>query len=146
MDHSASTTLSGNPASAGPHDRAVGLWLLLCALMVLAMAVIGAVTRLTESGLSIMEWAPISGALPPLSQAEWQRLFAIYQQIPEYQELNAGMSLQSLQDLLGHSCIEMTRRYARLTDNTRKEEYYRAMEIIVRGEINGNYRFDHQLP
>jgi integrase/recombinase XerD len=60
--------------------------------------------------------------------------------------LNAGMSLQSLQDLLGHSCIEMTRRYARLTDNTRKEEYYKAMQIIERGEINGHYRFDHQLP
>ncbi len=60
--------------------------------------------------------------------------------------LNAGMSLQSLQDLLGHSCIEMTRRYARLTDNTRREEYYKAMQIIERGEINGHYRFDYQLP
>ncbi len=57
--------------------------------------------------------------------------------------LNGGMSLQSLQDLLGHSDIEMTRRYARLTDNTRREEYYKAMQIIERGEINGHYRFDH---
>jgi cytochrome c oxidase assembly protein subunit 15 len=47
-----------------------------------------------ESGLSIMEWAPLSGAIPPLSEAEWQRLFAIYQQIPEYQEENLGMSLE----------------------------------------------------
>jgi site-specific recombinase XerD len=60
--------------------------------------------------------------------------------------LNGGMSLQSLQELLGHSDIEMTRRYARLTDNTRREEYYKAMQIIERGEINGHYRCDHQLP
>ena len=74
-------------------DRAVGLWLLICAAMILAMAVIGAITRLTESGLSIMEWAPVSGALPPLNDAEWQRMFALYRQIPEYQEINRGMSL-----------------------------------------------------
>ena len=60
--------------------------------------------------------------------------------------LNAGMHLQCLQELLGHSCIEMTRRYARLTDNTRREEYYKAMEIIERGDINGYYRFDPELP
>ena len=57
--------------------------------------------------------------------------------------LNGGMSLQSLQDLLGHSDIEMTRRYARLTDNTRREQYYKAMQIIERGQIDGHYRFDH---
>ena len=60
--------------------------------------------------------------------------------------LNAGMRLECLQQLLGHSTIEMTRRYARLTDNTRKEEYFRAMAIIERGEINGHYRCDYQLP
>jgi site-specific recombinase XerD len=57
--------------------------------------------------------------------------------------LNGGMSLQSLQELLGHSDIEMTRRYARLTDNTRRQEYYKAMQIIERGDINGHYRFDY---
>ncbi len=60
--------------------------------------------------------------------------------------LNAGMPLQCLQELLGHHCIEMTRRYARLTDNTRREAYYKAMNIIEAGEINGHYRFDYQLP
>jgi integrase/recombinase XerD len=60
--------------------------------------------------------------------------------------LNAGMPLQCLQELLGHSCIEMTRRYARLTDNTRKEEYYKAMDIIEREKTHGHYRFDYQLP
>lgn len=87
------TPLAYSAARGTSSGRAVGLWLLGCCAMVLAMAVIGAITRLTESGLSIMEWAPISGALPPLSQAEWQRLFDLYRQIPEYREVNAGMSL-----------------------------------------------------
>jgi len=60
--------------------------------------------------------------------------------------LNAGMPLQCLQELLGHRYIEMTRRYARLTDNTRREAYYKAMNIIEAGEIDGHYRFDYQLP
>jgi integrase/recombinase XerD len=59
--------------------------------------------------------------------------------------LNAGMPLQCLQELLGHRSIEMTRRYARLTDNTRREAYYKAMAIIEAGEINGHYRLDYQL-
>ncbi len=86
-------TATATPALQVRADRAVGLWLLICAAMILAMAVIGAITRLTESGLSIMEWAPLAGALPPLSEGEWQRVFALYQQIPEYQEINRGMSL-----------------------------------------------------
>jgi len=60
--------------------------------------------------------------------------------------LNAGMRLECLQQLLGHSSIEMTRRYARLTDVTRKDEYFRAMAKIEKGEIDGHYRCDHQLP
>jgi site-specific recombinase XerD len=60
--------------------------------------------------------------------------------------LNAGMRLECLQQLLGHSSIEMTRLYARLTDNTRKEEYFKAMSIIEKGEINGHYRLDSSLP
>jgi len=60
--------------------------------------------------------------------------------------LNAGMPLQCLQELLGHRSIEMTRRYARLTDSTRREAYYKAMTIIEAGEINGYYRFNYQLP
>ena len=57
------------------------------------MALLGAITRLSESGLSIMEWAPVSGILPPLSEAEWQRLFALYREIPEYREQPGGMTL-----------------------------------------------------
>jgi integrase/recombinase XerD len=59
--------------------------------------------------------------------------------------LNAGMRLETLQPLLGHTSIEVTRRYARLTDKTREEEYFRAMALIEKGEIHGNYRFDHRL-
>lgn len=60
--------------------------------------------------------------------------------------LNAGMRLESLQALLGHQCVEMTLRYGRLTDNTRREQYYKAMEIIERGDMNEPYRFDPELP
>jgi heme a synthase len=81
------------------NDRAIGLWLLLCCAMVFVMVMLGGVTRLTQSGLSIMEWAPLKGALPPLNQAEWQRLFALYQQIPEYQQLNHGMTLAEFQGI-----------------------------------------------
>jgi integrase/recombinase XerD len=59
--------------------------------------------------------------------------------------LNAGMRLECVQQLLGHSTVEMTRRYARLTDKTREEEYFRAMALIERGEINGHYQLDCEL-
>ena len=59
--------------------------------------------------------------------------------------LNAGMRLECLQPLLGHTSVEVTRRYARLTDKTREEEYFRAMALIEKGEIHGNYRFDHRF-
>ncbi|MDX1710709.1 MAG: COX15/CtaA family protein [Rhodovibrionaceae bacterium] len=81
------------------NDRAVGLWLYAVAAMVFAMAVIGAITRLTESGLSIMEWAPVSGALPPLSAAEWERLFELYKTTPEYQQINRGMSMAEFREI-----------------------------------------------
>lgn len=73
--------------------KPVRIWLYVIALMVLAMVVVGGLTRLTESGLSITEWKPITGIVPPLSEADWQAEFDAYKQIPQYQLLNQGMTL-----------------------------------------------------
>jgi cytochrome c oxidase assembly protein subunit 15 len=75
------------------HRRAVRLWLWTMAALVFAMVVVGGATRLTESGLSITEWQPVAGALPPLSDAAWQAEFEKYRAIPQYQQMNRGMSL-----------------------------------------------------
>ena len=75
------------------HDRQVARWLLLCAAVVFGMIVLGGVTRLTHSGLSIVEWKPLLGAIPPLSEQHWQATFDKYKQFPEYQKVNRGMSL-----------------------------------------------------
>jgi cytochrome c oxidase assembly protein subunit 15 len=74
-------------------SRAVAVWLFAVAALVLAMVVVGGSTRLTGSGLSITEWRPVTGAVPPLSPADWQAEFSRYQQIPQYQQLNRGMTL-----------------------------------------------------
>lgn len=74
-------------------ERALGAWLLALAGMVLVQVMLGAITRLTGSGLSIMEWRPVMGAIPPLNDAEWHRVFGLYQQIAEYKLVNAGMAL-----------------------------------------------------
>ena len=73
--------------------NAIANWLFTVASLVFLMVVVGGITRLTESGLSITEWKPITGAIPPLTDADWQEAFRKYQQIPEYQLLNQGMSL-----------------------------------------------------
>jgi cytochrome c oxidase assembly protein subunit 15 len=77
------------------HPRALANLLLLVAAMVFAMVVIGGITRLTESGLSITQWKPISGAIPPLTHADWQNAFDLYSQTPQYREVAgpAGMTL-----------------------------------------------------
>lgn len=79
---------SGRPA-------AVARWLWFVAAMVMAIVLVGGITRLTESGLSITEWKPLTGAIPPLSEAQWQAEFDAYKRIPEYREINgpAGMTL-----------------------------------------------------
>lgn len=73
--------------------RIIAFWLFAVAAMVFAMVVLGGLTRLTHSGLSMVEWRPLTGWLPPLGEAEWQRVFAEYRQFPEYREVNAGMTL-----------------------------------------------------
>jgi cytochrome c oxidase assembly protein subunit 15 len=75
------------------HLRPVRFWLLIVAAMVFAMVLVGGATRLTESGLSIVEWKPVTGALLPLSETAWQAEFEKYQAIPQYQQINRGMSL-----------------------------------------------------
>ncbi|HVZ54539.1 MAG TPA: COX15/CtaA family protein [Pseudolabrys sp.] len=79
--------------SSDYRTRAVRLWLLAAAAMIFLTLVVGGATRLTESGLSITEWKPVTGVLPPLSDSQWQVEFTKYQAIPQYRELNRGMSL-----------------------------------------------------
>ena len=77
----------------GDRDRAVATWLLVVCAMVFAMVVLGGVTRLTGSGLSMVDWRPVVGWLPPLSDAEWQASFEMYQQSPEFQKVNSDMDV-----------------------------------------------------
>jgi cytochrome c oxidase assembly protein subunit 15 len=81
------------PPATGGARRQVAGWLLVCCALVFAMVVVGGVTRLTRSGLSIVEWEPLIGAIPPVSAADWQQLFHEYRQTPEYRQVNRGMSL-----------------------------------------------------
>jgi len=74
-------------------------WLFLLAGLVFAMIVLGGATRLTHSGLSMVDWRPITGWLPPLSEAHWQDIFSAYQQFPQYQKLNHGMSLGEFKNI-----------------------------------------------
>ena len=79
--------------------RAVRTWLGCIALLVVAMILVGGATRLTDSGLSITEWQPIMGAIPPLSNADWQVAFDAYQQMPEYTHVNQGMDLEGFKSI-----------------------------------------------
>ena len=90
---------SNDAAMPARHVRALRLWLGALALLIVAMILIGGATRLTDSGLSITEWQPILGAIPPLSEANWQEAFAAYQKIPEYTELKHGMSLDEFKTI-----------------------------------------------
>lgn len=98
-----SQAVSLSTSQATPRERAtpraVALWLLVCCAMIFAAVVIGGVTRLTESGLSITEWRPVTGVLPPLSDAEWQEAFTAYQQIPQYRQVNPGMDLADFKEI-----------------------------------------------
>src|SRR5689334_15685940 len=77
--------------------RAVAVWLLVCCALVFAMVVVGGITRLTHSGLSITEWQPIVGAVPPLSAADWNDAFAKYRETPEFRDVNHDMTLPEFQ-------------------------------------------------
>ena len=80
-------------------DRAIALWLLACCALVFAVVVVGGVTRLTRSGLSIVEWQPIVGVLPPLDDTAWQEAFRKYQQTPEFSVVNPNMNLAGFKSI-----------------------------------------------
>ncbi len=79
--------------------RAVRWWLMSVAALIAVMVLVGGATRLTESGLSIVEWKPVSGTLPPLTAQQWTEAFDAYKTIPQYRELNAGMSLHEFKTI-----------------------------------------------
>jgi len=79
--------------AARPANRAVGIWLLACCAMIFLMVVIGGVTRLTESGLSITEWKPVAGVVPPITEHQWADEFERYRQIPQYRAIHPDMTL-----------------------------------------------------
>ncbi len=81
------------------YDRQVAYWLLLCAVVIFGMILLGGVTRLTDSGLSMVDWKPIKGIIPPITQADWQAMFAKYQQFPEYQKTNFTMTLEEFKPI-----------------------------------------------
>lgn len=86
----------------GSHNSrpgAIALWLLAVALLVFLMVVVGGITRLTESGLSIVRWEPVSGILPPIGEEAWAAEFAAYRQSPQYQLVNSGMSLDEFKNI-----------------------------------------------
>jgi cytochrome c oxidase assembly protein subunit 15 len=78
---------------------AISNWLLVVAALVFAMVVVGGITRLTESGLSMVRWEPVSGAIPPMTETAWQSEFDAYRATPEYQKINHGMSLTEFKDI-----------------------------------------------
>ena len=86
-------TETANSSSTDANRRMVRAWLAVVSLAIFALVIVGGATRLTDSGLSITEWKPIHGVIPPLSEAEWQEELELYRQIPEYQQINKGMSL-----------------------------------------------------
>ncbi len=99
---SAPANAIGNPYADRPRasgHRRVAAWLFFCCALVFAMVVVGGVTRLTHSGLSIVEWQPIVGTLPPLSQADWQQAFDKYRLTPEYKLVNKGMTLDAFKGI-----------------------------------------------
>jgi len=90
---------TGAATTRARRDRPIAWWLLVCCVLVFAMVVLGGVTRLTGSGLSMVNWKPVSGVLPPLGRAAWDREFAHYRASPEYAYVNKGMSLHEFKGI-----------------------------------------------
>lgn len=88
-----------NPGKTLSQDRAVAIWLLICCALVFAMVVLGGFTRLTGSGLSMVDWRPMMGWLPPLTDIEWQRVFEMYQQSPQFEKVNSHMDVHAFKSI-----------------------------------------------
>jgi cytochrome c oxidase assembly protein subunit 15 len=88
-----------DPIALHSRPRAVAVWLLAVAALVFVMVVVGGITRLTESGLSIVRWEPVSGAIPPIGEEAWAAEFAAYKRSPQYQLVNSGMSLEDFKSI-----------------------------------------------
>ena len=98
MNAAAPTAMNARPLpDSPPTDRALVAWLALCCALVFATVVLGAAVRLTGSGLSMVDWRPLAGALPPLDAEAWRRAFAAYRQFPEYRLVNPDMTLAGFQ-------------------------------------------------
>lgn len=91
--------MTGISANRAINNHLVRGWLIAIAALIAAMVLVGGATRLTESGLSIVEWKPVTGVLPPLNQEQWTQTFEAYKAIPQYQQLNAGMSLDEFKTI-----------------------------------------------
>ncbi len=91
--------MQGISATSASRNTAVRWWLIGVAALIALMVVVGGATRLTESGLSIVEWKPVTGTLPPLTDAQWHEAFEGYKKIPQYRELNAGMTLAEFRNI-----------------------------------------------
>jgi cytochrome c oxidase assembly protein subunit 15 len=91
--------MNASGGRAAKDGRAVATWLFVCAAFTFAMVMVGGVTRLTESGLSIVEWQPLAGALPPMSQADWEALFAKYRETPQYAQVFSTIGLEGFKSI-----------------------------------------------
>lgn len=93
------TAIESNAGWRKPGRKAVGIWLLAVALVIVGMVTLGGLTRLTGSGLSITTWQPVNGVIPPLSEQSWQAEFDAYKQIPQYTRENRGMTLEAFKGI-----------------------------------------------
>jgi cytochrome c oxidase assembly protein subunit 15 len=80
-------------------NRSIIIWLLIVCIMVFTMVMIGGITRLTDSGLSMVDWKPIMGAIPPITETEWLKAFSDYKNYPEYQKINSDMTLSEFKSI-----------------------------------------------
>ena len=131
MSIAAPMAVAAKPAAGHPL-RPVALWLFACAAMVFAMVVIGGITRLTESGLSIVQWKPLTGAIPPLSEADWQALFSEYQMSPQYRHVNRSMTVDEFKTIFWWEYIH--RLWGRLIGAVFLVPF---LWFLVRGHLRG---------